>query len=225
MKLIWLAATIAATVVPVREKEVSIYPALDKDRRLRAVITMDYPHEKLGQVVAALHKQLGVNLAVEGDLLERTVSLSLKGREGRFVLTDIGILLHGCWIKRGAEDYLLVQNEHDGHLAQIDNPARIHDCSQQLAQSLQQQQWASLYVNKRLHVTQLSVAQRRLFQTALFQRYFEAPERYRRAVLVGNDGGVIYIPPGNGQNNHGAIGLWAPDVEGQPEPFGLIPIP
>jgi hypothetical protein len=226
MKLLLLALALAAAA-PAKEKEFSVYPALDKDARLRAVISADYPNEKLGKVLARLHQQLGVNLAAEGDLIDSRVSLLLKGRQGRAVLTDVGVLLQGYWVKRGPDDYLLVRTEHDARLVLNANGARIYDCARQLVGSLRPPQWAALYRNGRLEVSELSAPQRRLFQMALFQRYFSAPEEYHEDVLVGNRGGVIYAAPGPGERpeNRGAIGLWAPTAAGVDGAFGLMPLP
>src|SRR6476661_947214 len=89
-------------------REPAVFPILEKDPRLSRKITLERSPETLGRLLQVVAQQTGVEIAAEGDFLSRKVLFQVKEREAREVLTDIGILAQGLWLKRKGA-YLMAQ--------------------------------------------------------------------------------------------------------------------
>jgi hypothetical protein len=204
----------------------TIYPILERDKRLDKAITLDRPPETLGRLLLHVSKQTGVEIACAGDFLGQTVLFQVKDTDAREVMTQIGILAKGHWLRRKGT-YLLIQNgDFDRFIEAGGSVGKQIDAARRLWHGLTPAQRQQLAAGRPLPITQLAASQRYWFTVAFDQEYFMRPQDYNRTIFNEHPNAEIRLLPGRPPNNQPQFSLWMPTVSEQgitgPEHFLMV---
>jgi hypothetical protein len=164
----------------------------EADSRLDRSLTVRAEVIPLARVVPEIHKQLGVDIMIQGEMLRRTVTIQQAGRPARELLADVGLLLGGTWIKRD-DAYLLLTDDVTAGLVKRWNGRQAVRESQALVLSLTRDQLRLLENGQNIKYEQLLPTQQRLVRTIATEAFLENPQRYPSSVVTG-EGFLIAKP-------------------------------
>lgn len=190
--LVACAAYAQATNAPNKAPDTHVPAILQADRRLDKLLSIQSDVLPLAQVVPEIHKQLGVDIMVQGDMLRRAVVIRQSNRPAKELLTDLGLMLGGTWVKRQDAFLLLTDDVTAGLVKRWKGRQAIAE-GQALIRSLTPGQQRTLADGKNVKFNQLLPVQQRLARVIATEAFLEDPQRFPSSVVTG-EGFIISKP-------------------------------
>jgi hypothetical protein len=138
--------------------------------------------------VSEIHRQTGLNLMVQSEMLKQLLTVAVDGRPVEEVLADLAKAFGGRWEDRG-DTLILVTDEVSAGLVGAQRTLDVEAAKAAFVRSLTPAQWAMITAQgdaaRHLYWRDLTSLQQRVLRALLTDLFLSDPSVYSSSVVTG----------------------------------------